>query len=63
MEYNGKYRVGDIVKITCCEMVHEIQVVDVWNDEGKNGVTIVPTGNYGFEVDLYEDKFDQKKVW
>ena len=51
MEYTGKYHVGQIVMHRC----HECRVTAVWNDDGKNGVTIIPTGDYGFEVDVYDE--------
>ena len=51
MAYAGKYSVGQIVM----HRGHECRVTAVWNDDGKSGVTIVPTGDYGFEVDVYDE--------
>ncbi len=51
-DYTGKYKVGDIVT----HRGHECRVTAVWNYEGKDGVSIIPTGDYGFEVDLYENQ-------
>lgn len=53
-EYTGKYVVGQVVM----HKGHECEVVDVWTDfdNGKNGVTIKPTGNYGFPIDIYEEQ-------
>ena len=56
MDYTGKHYVGEIVT----HRGHECRVTDVWNDEGKNGVTIIPTGDYGFEVDIYEEQLGGK---
>lgn len=56
MDYTGKHYVGEIV----IHRGHECRVTDVWNDEGKNGVTIIPTGDYGFEVDIYEEQLGGK---
>ena len=50
MKYTGKHYVGEIVR----HRGHECLVTAVWNDEGQNGLSIIPTGGYGFEVDLYE---------
>ena len=36
-------------------MTHECEVTHVWNVDGRNGISIIPTGNYGFEIDVYED--------
>lgn len=44
----NEYRKGQIIR----HRSHECIIVDVWNDEGKDGVTIKPVGNYGFEVDV-----------
>ena len=59
MEYTGKHYVGEIAKIRHGEMIHEVIVTGVWECEG-NGVTIEPTGNYGFPIDLYDDQFDKQ---
>ena len=50
--YTGKYHIGDIVQ----HHGHECRVTAVWNDEGKNGISIIPTGDYGFEIDIYEEQ-------
>ena len=52
MEYTGSHYVGEIVQYRS----HECEVVDVWSDDGRNGITIVPTGAYGFPIDLYDDE-------
>ena len=56
-QYTGKYNVGDIITFTgkIGGMTHECEVTHVWNVDGRNGVSIIPTGNYGFEIDVYED--------
>ena len=54
--YTGKHKAGDIVHWG----EHECKVLFTWNDgEGGNGVNIVPTGNYGFPLDVYEDKLER----
>ena len=37
---------------------HECVITALWEDpdNGKSGITIKPTGNYGFEIDIYEDQ-------
>ena len=50
--YTGKHFIGEIVN----HHGHECRVTAVWNDDGKNGISIVPTGDYGFEIDIYEDQ-------
>ena len=52
MEYTGKHYVGAVVM----HKGHECKVTAVWNDDGTNGVSIIPTGGYGFEVDIYEEQ-------
>lgn len=52
MEYTGKHYVGEIVE----HGGHECIVVEVWNDEGLNGITIAPTGDYGFPIDIYDEQ-------
>lgn len=39
---------------------HECVITALWDDPdtGKPGVTIRPTGNYGFEIDIYEDQLE-----
>ena len=49
---NSKHYIGEIVT----HRGHECKVIAVWEDEGKNGVTIIPTGGYGFEIDIYDDQ-------
>ena len=49
-EYFGKHYIGEIVM----HGTHECRVIGVWNDDGENGITIIPTGGYGFEVDIYD---------
>ena len=55
-EYTGEHYVGEIVYHKGGDMIHECRVMDVWNVDGKNGITIVPTGNYGFEIDIYDEQ-------
>lgn len=43
-----KYRVGSVINYKG----HECVITHRWKDEGKEGATIRPTGDYGFEVDL-----------
>ena len=50
--YTGAYCEGDIVT----HHGHECRVLEVWNVEGMNGLTIIPTGDYGFDVDIYEEQ-------
>lgn len=52
MKYNGKHFIGEVVT----HRGHECKVTNVWSGEGKDGVSIVPTGDYGFEIDIYEDQ-------
>lgn len=62
MDYTGKYHVGEIVtiKFEKTGSTHEVKIIDVWTDDNFcNGVTIVPTGNYGFPVDTLEETFDK----
>ena len=56
MEYTGKFKVGDVIVICGERMNHECEITNVWNDGGVNGVTVVPTGGYGFEMDVREDR-------
>lgn len=53
-EYTGVHYVNEIVY----HGTHECKVTAVWvdPDNGKNGITIIPTGGYGFEVDIYEEQ-------
>ena len=50
--YTGKHYVGEVV----IHHDHVCRVTNVWNDEGKNGISIVPIGGYGFEVDIYDEQ-------
>ena len=50
--YTGDHWVGEIVT----HKGHECRVTNVWKNEGKNGITIIPTGGYGFEIDIYDSK-------
>lgn len=47
-----QYHAGDILDYHG----HECLVLGEWEDEGKPGITIEPTGNYGFPVDVYEEQ-------
>lgn len=51
-EYSGLHYVGEIV----IHRGHECRVCAVWNDNGKNGITILPTRDYGFEIDIYDEQ-------
>ena len=52
-EYTGKHFPGEIVY----HGEFECEVLEVWtDDEGKNGITIEPTGGYGFPVDIYDEQ-------
>jgi hypothetical protein len=55
-EYTGEHYVGEIVSHKGGDMTHECIVTAVWCVDGKNGLTIKPTGNYGFELDIYEEQ-------
>lgn len=39
---------------------HKVKIIDTWvdADNGKNGVTITPAGNYGFPIDVYLDQLE-----
>ena len=50
--YTGSHYVGEIVT----HNGHECRVTKVWVDDDKNGISIVPTGNYGFEIDIYDEQ-------
>lgn len=47
-----QYHAGDILDYHG----HECLVLGEWEDEGKLGITIEPTGDYGFPVDVYEEQ-------
>ena len=51
-KYTGKHYVGEIVM----HGQHECVVLEVWNVEGRNGITIKPTGNYGFDIDIFDEQ-------
>lgn len=51
-KYSGEHFVGEIVN----HRGHECRVTRVWNVDDKNGISIVPTGDYGWEVDIYEEQ-------
>lgn len=55
-KYTGQYKVGDVVKHKGVNMIHECKVVDVWKVDGRNGVTLEPTGGYGFPSDVWEER-------
>ena len=45
--------IGEIVQ----HKGHECEVTIVWaDDQGRHGITIQPTGNYGFPIDIYDDQ-------
>lgn len=50
----SKHYVGEIV----VHHGHECRVLETWvdPDNGKPGITICPTGNYGFPRDIYDDQ-------
>lgn len=48
----AKHYVGEIVD----HKGHECEVLAVWSDEGHKGLTIAPTGGYGFPVDIYDEQ-------
>lgn len=53
MKHFTKHYVGEIVS----HHGHECRVTGTWtDDDGRSGITIVPTGGYGFEVDIYDDQ-------
>ena len=52
MNYTGKHFVGEIVS----HRGHECRIIAVWNDGDKNGISIVPVGDYGFEIDIYDEQ-------
>ena len=39
---------------------HECVITSLWTDPdtGKPGVAIIPTGDYGFEINVYEDQLE-----
>ena len=56
--YSGKYHIGEIVD----HRGHECRITRTWCVDGKNGLSIIPTGGYGFEVDLYEEQLQSAGV-
>lgn len=55
-EYTGKHYVGEIVIHRGENMDHECRVTHVWKVDGRNGISIIPAGGYGFEIDIYEEQ-------
>lgn len=62
--YTSKHYVGEIIYLKSAEITHECKVTRVWvdPDNNKSGVSIIPTGNYGFEIDVYDDVLERKLV-
>ena len=58
-EKTMKFHEGQIINYNG----HQCKVIDTWYDdyEEQEGITITPTGNYGFPVDLYTDRL--KRYW
>lgn len=52
IEWGGNHYVGEIVM----HHGHECKVTNRWYVDGKHGITIIPTGGYGFEVDIYDEQ-------
>ena len=52
--YTGNHYVGEIVY----HQGHECKVLCCWEYEEENGITIEPTGNYGFPIDIFDDQLD-----
>lgn len=52
--YTGTHKIGEIVY----HHGHKCIVTDVWVDADnyKDGITIKPIDDYGFEVDIYEEQ-------
>lgn len=50
--YTGSFREGQIVT----HNGHECRITKTWRVDGENGISITPTGDYGFEIDIYEDQ-------
>lgn len=55
-KYTGKHFIGEIIYYKS----HECIVENVWNYESRNGISIHPTGMYGFTIDLYDDQLEEK---
>ena len=55
-QYTGKHYVGEVVVHKTSVGKFECKVTTVWCVDGKNGISIIPTGNYGFEIDIYEEQ-------
>lgn len=51
-EYTGKHWIGEIVY----HRGHKCRVIGTWSEEGRNGITIEPTGDYGFPIDIYDEQ-------
>lgn len=53
-----KFYEGQLINYNC----HQCKVTETWCDEdGNEGITIKPTGNYGFPIDLYCEGL--KRYW
>ena len=52
--YTGKYHVGDIIQYRG----HECRVTRCWmvDEDDGNGISIIPTGGYGFGRDILESE-------
>lgn len=55
-EYTGDHYVGEIIDFKGKYGTHKCKITRVWNADGQNGVSIIPTGNYGFEIDVFEEQ-------
>ena len=51
-EYTGVHHIGEIVE----HHGHECRVTHCFSEDGKNGIAIIPTGNYGFEISIYDEQ-------
>lgn len=54
--YEGKHYVDEIVYHNS----HQCKVTKVWHADGKDGISIIPTGGYGFEIDIYEEQLGEQ---
>lgn len=50
--YTGAHFLGEVVD----HNGHKCQVTNTWRSEGRNGISIMPTGGYGFEIDIYDEQ-------
>ena len=69
MEYTGRFTVGQRITLNGFTDVakrngitHLVEIKEVWNDEGRNGVTIEPVRGYGFPLDVREDVLEEQIV-